>query len=55
MVLWVIVEEQKRQENAGAEGAEAEKCSDDHGSLIFEGKPLHRLPRTLERTTGKRK
>ena len=51
----MVAEEQKRQEDA-AEGEGKAKCSDDgHGSLMFEGKPLHRLPRTLERTTGKRK
>ena len=56
----MVAKEQKRQEDANGEGGAAAAsdgsdvtCND--GSLMFQGKPLHRLPRTLERTNGKRK
>ena len=64
----MVTKEQKRQEDAAGEGggggegggegegaAAAGASVSGDGSLMFQGKPLHRLPRTLERTTGKRK
>ena len=55
----MVMKQRKRQENEEGEGGEGEgegKCSDDGlGALMFEGKPLHRMPRTLERSNGRRK
>jgi len=60
----MVTKEQKRQEDAagGGEGGAGEGASGSDstgafgdGSLMFQGKSLHRLPRTLERTNGKRK
>jgi hypothetical protein len=56
----MVMKQRKRQEDTeGGEGEGGEgdsKCSNDgFGALMFEGKPLHRMPRTLERTHGRRK
>ena len=62
----LVAKEQKRQEDAaggacgagegeGGAGEGGGASGSGDGSLMFQGKPLHRLPRTLERTNGKRK